>query len=183
MKGLIVYMGKYGATQQYANWIGKELTFPVVNAENLTPSALNEYDFVLVGSSVYFGKLLLRSWLTQNHQLLQKRKLLLFVVCATPSSEKEKQQKILRENLPASLLKSATTFFLPGRLEIKKLSWMDRLILKAAAKMEKDPAKANAMLHDIDGVKKENLDPLLETARTITGGALKSELSPSKMSA
>ncbi len=161
-------MGKYGATQQYANWIGKELTFPVVNAENLSLSDLSYYDFILIGSSVYFGKLLLNDWLKQNQQLLQKRKLLLFVVCATPSSEKEKQEKILRDSVPASILNSASAFFLPGRLELKKLTWMDRLILKAASKMEKDPAKRSAMLQDIDGVKKENLDSLLETARAIT---------------
>ena len=29
MKGLIIFKGKYGATRQYAGWIGDELQLPV----------------------------------------------------------------------------------------------------------------------------------------------------------
>ena len=29
MKGIIIYKGKYGATAQYAQWLGEELNFPV----------------------------------------------------------------------------------------------------------------------------------------------------------
>ena len=35
MKGLVIYKGKYGATEQYAMWIGQELQMPVVSSDRL----------------------------------------------------------------------------------------------------------------------------------------------------
>jgi menaquinone-dependent protoporphyrinogen IX oxidase len=74
MKGLIVFKGKYGATAQYAEWLGVALDIPVMEAEEVTAEIINDHDYVVVGSSVYVGKLRLRSWLAQFTPSLASRK-------------------------------------------------------------------------------------------------------------
>ena len=34
MKGIIIYKGKYGATRQYADWLGKELNLQIAHPGN-----------------------------------------------------------------------------------------------------------------------------------------------------
>ena len=168
MKGIIVYKGKYGATRQYAEWVGQELNLPVVVPDNLEGDELIKSDFVVIGSSVYMGKILISDWLKKNIKSLQNKILFLFVVCGTPPSEKDKQQHIVEDNVPALLLSGSNTFFLPGRLIRKELTWSDRLLVKIGASLEKDPVRKKAMLHDIDAVKKENLVEMLTAIRSLT---------------
>jgi len=63
MKGLVIYKGKYGATKQYAMWIGQELQLPVASADRFHIDELPKYDFFILGSSVYIGKLEIKDWL------------------------------------------------------------------------------------------------------------------------
>ena len=59
MRGIVVYKGKYGATRQYAEWLGAELELLVQPAEKLTKGKPSLFDYVVIGSSVYFGRLLM----------------------------------------------------------------------------------------------------------------------------
>lgn len=170
MKGIIVYKGKYGATRQYAEWLSAELKLPVQPAEDLTKEKLSSFDYIIMGSSVYVGKLLMKKWLTKNSAFLGDKKVFLFIVCATPDSEPAKQQDIIKRNVPAPLLGSQNIFFLPGRLVRQKLSRKDALILRLGSWVEKDPVKKKAMLSDIDGVKIENLSYIIESVRKFTSG-------------
>ena len=144
-KGLIVYKGKYGATEQYARWTGEDLGLELFTPDRVDKEQLAQSDIVLVGSSVYVGKLLIGDWLRENRRLLQNKKLFLFVVCATPASEEQKRREIIKAGVPLPLLDQLDIFFLPGRLVTQKLSWKDRLILRLGIMMEKDPARKKAM--------------------------------------
>ena len=55
MKGLVIYKGKYGATKQYAMWIGQELQLSVASADRFPVDELSKYDYFILGSSVYIG--------------------------------------------------------------------------------------------------------------------------------
>ena len=165
MKGIVLYKGKYGATQQYANWIGEELQLPVIPADEVSNAKLSLYDFVIVASSVYMGKWLLCDWLERQLGILENKKLFLFIVCAIPASEMEKRAKIRNTNFPRALTAQAEIFFLPGRLMINKLSWSDKLFLKIGTILEKDPVRKNAMKHDMDAVSKKML---IEPIKRIT---------------
>ena len=65
MKGIIVYKGRYGATEQYAKWLEEELKVPAFSAENIWEE-FAKYNFLIIGSSVYIGKLEIRKWLKKN---------------------------------------------------------------------------------------------------------------------
>ncbi len=162
MKGIVIYKGKYGATKQYALWAGQALNLPVMTAENIHGSPLKQYDFLVIGTSVYIGKLQIRKWLKENLALLRGKKIFLFQVAGTPTHEKEKRQAYNRASIPEELLNDCTFFFLPGRMIMDKLSWMDRFMLKMGARLTKDPVEKSSMLSEYDEVNKDCLVGLLQ---------------------
>ena len=172
MKGIIIYKGKYGATQQYAQWLSNSLTLPLLKAENAGPGTLEKYDLVILGSSVYIGKLIIREWLKQNLAALAGKKLFLFVVCGTPADAKDELQKIIENNLDAATRKRTKVFFLPGRCVVSKLYWTDRFMLKMGAMLEKDPKKKATMKSDYDLMDEKQLDSLIAAAREYPGSVL-----------
>jgi len=166
MKGIIIYQGKYGATDQYAKWLAATLTLPLIEAKNIDSSKLVGYDVVILGSSVYVGKLVITRWLTSYLPVLIQKKLLFFVVSGT-SAHDPSQQGIITENLPSKVRDTARLFFLPGRCIISQLSWKDRIILKMGAWLEKDPQKKAVMESGFDEMNERALAPLITVARTL----------------
>lgn len=163
-KGIIVFKGKYGATRQYAQWLAQELGLTYLEADQITGELLSTYDFVILGSSVYYGKLLLGSFLTKHFNVLSAKKLFVFIVCATPDSDEKTQSLIVKDNIPRLITDRSNIFFLPGRLILKELGLTDRVLLRVAAAFEKDPLKKQGMLNGIDGVREENLIDLIIAA-------------------
>ena len=165
MKGVIIYKGKYGATQQYAKWISEELGFPVIQAKNIEKNTLNLYDIVVVGTSVYIGKLQISTWLKKNFSFIRDKKIFLYQVAGTPTSEIKKREEFNSKSLPPEILEKCKVYFLAGRQIKNKLSWYDRFMLKMGARLTKDPAEKKLMLADYDHVKKENLKLILGDIR------------------
>lgn len=168
MKSIIIYKGKYGATRQYAGWLGAALHLPLKTPEELPEADIKMYDCIIMGSSVYIGKLLIRDWIKQYADVLKNKKILLFIVCGT-NNQKE-QEKIIKQNVPDGLLDPSHIFFLPGRLIQSKLSWKDRFMLKAGAMLVKNPESKKFMLQDSDNVKEENINAIVSTSNALLGG-------------
>jgi menaquinone-dependent protoporphyrinogen IX oxidase len=171
MKGIIIYKGKYGATKQYANWLGEALALSVRTPETFAARQFADSDFIIIGSSVYIGALGLRTWLQDNANLLKTKKLFLFIVCATPAAEKEKIDVIIRSNVPDCLRQQCEIHVLPGRVIRSQLSWKDRLLLKMGSMFAKKPAEKKTMTKDFDGVKQENIDILVNAVKKLNTGA------------
>ena len=166
MKGLVIYKGKYGATKQYAIWIGQELQLTVASADGFHTNELMKYDYFILGSSVYIGKLEIKDWLKKNFYVLQNKKIFFFQVAASPVEQIEKRQSYNKASLPPSILKNIQFYYLPGRMIMRNLSVWDRFMLKMGAKLVKDPMEKKAMLTDFDHVKKEKVIPIMEGVRT-----------------
>ena len=103
MKGIIVYKGKYGATRQYAQWLGEELNLPVFPAADLQTDSLLQCDFIIIGSSVYIGKLQISKWLSNNQAAIRGKKIFFFQVAATPPEKKEKLNGYFRSGVPGEI--------------------------------------------------------------------------------
>jgi len=169
MKGLVIYKGKYGATKQYAMWLGEELQLPVASADRFPADELPKYDYFILGSSVYIGKLELKDWLKKNFKTLQDKKIFLFQVAASPVEQIEKRAGYNKASLsPVILGKIQFYYYLSGRMIMRNLSGWDRFMLTMGAKLTKDPVEKKAMLTDFDHVKKENILPIIEAVRTFT---------------
>ena len=168
MTGIVIYKSKYGATAQYAHWIGEELNVPVCVATLENQQIFNYCQYIVLGTSVYEGKLLIAKWIRRNRNILANKKIFLFIVCGTPASEVEKLNDILKRNIPADLLNNSEVFFLRGRMIKGKLTGFDRFILKMGASITKDPIERKNMLTDFDEVNKENLTDFISTIRKHT---------------
>lgn len=162
MKGLIIYTGKYGATAQYAQWLGHIFNLDVASTKDCSNDVrLSQTDYFLVGTSVYFNRSLISKFLNDKQQILKKKKIFLFVCSATPEIHLRNSQKFLKSNVPAALSKNLEIFFLPGRLEIRKLSNLDYYLTMIAAILETNPRKKQVLLHGMDHVKFENLATII----------------------
>src|SRR6185295_5061094 len=113
MKGIIVYKGKYGATKQYADWLARELQLPVFSADNIRALQLREYDVILIGTSVYIGKLKIAAWIKENQSILDGKKLFLFLVSGTKPTEREKLDAYVRSGIPDNIRVTCKIYFLP----------------------------------------------------------------------
>jgi len=166
MKGIIVYKGKYGATWQYAEWAGKDLNMPVLMSENCSEEMVQGCDFLVVGTSVYIGSLVIKQWLHDNIKSIGQKPVFLFTVCGTPADEKHKLEGYIQSSVPKEIIDQCTCFFLPGRLAYKKLSRMDKFLLRLGALLPSNRNKHKTIMEDYDSVKQENLVPLLTAVRT-----------------
>ncbi len=167
MNGLIIYKGRYGATEQYAHWLAERSGFPETTSEELTSDELRKHDLLLLGSSVYTGKLMLAGWMRRHVKLLASKKIILFIVCGTTADEREATEEIIINNMPREIRHTCEIFFLPGRITHKNLSFKHRFLLKVAGMFETNPTRKAALTSDWDKVDKRNLEPVLNAIEMV----------------
>ena len=163
MKGMIIYKGKYGATRQYAQWLSEKLNIAAIPASDSIEEQIDSCDYFVLGTSVYIGKLKLARWLKNNQDSIKGKKIFFYLVSATPPSETGKLNKYIQTGIPAELLKKMEIYFLHGRMKMSELSARDRFMLRMGAWLTRDPAAKKKMLTDFNGVKAENLAPLVKS--------------------
>jgi hypothetical protein len=150
--GVIVYKSRYGTTQQYAEWIKKKLRMPRIDPERLDASILAACDFLVIGTPVYQGEMLIRDWLWLNQPRLSTKRLFFFIVCLH-FTDAEKRRQMIADNIPGSLLADCEFYFLPGRVIVETLSAEDARLLDAQA--------SPPLTH----VTEERIRPLVESVR------------------
>lgn len=164
-RGVIMYRSKYGTTRLYAEWLADALKLEIKNLDEIDNEALRALDYVIIGSSVYIGRMLISGWIKKHEAALMRKKLFLFVVCGTPISDTEKQEAIIWANIPPPLVEKGTIFFMPGRIMMDKLSWLDRTLIRWRARFEKNPLNRNIMLGNIDNVAEKHLQVMIRTIK------------------
>lgn len=148
---------------------------PVLQADHCTANDIADSDLVILGTSVYIGKLQLKEWISENSTMLVNNQVFMFVVSGTAPNERQKLTSYVRSSITGEIANQWHIYFLPGRLIYKRLSRMDKFMLKMGAFLTKDPKTKKQMLADYDEVKKENLDGMLSDIRLIseTGAEIK----------
>ena len=86
---------------------------PVYDTAAITTQQLAGYDFLLVGSPIYVGKMLIKKWLEKHREVLTGKKIFFFIVCGTPAAEKQQLQHLAEGNIPMWLTRKEDVFFLP----------------------------------------------------------------------
>ncbi|MBN8877861.1 MAG: hypothetical protein J0I32_09975 [Sphingobacteriales bacterium] len=161
MKSLIVYQGRYGATQQYAEWLHQKFALNLLTATACGEEQLKDTELVVMGSSVYIGKLEISNWVKQHSATLRGKKLVLFVVSGTPKDQTEKLRQYVRSSLPDFIAEKCDVYYLDGRLVYNKLLRKDRFMLRMGA-LFAGKVNGHKMLAGYDGVKEENLADLYQ---------------------
>ena len=163
MKGLIIYKGKYGATRQYSEWLSDELNIEYVPANSSSGDLLHSCDFVLLGSSVYIGKLLIADWLREYHNSLLGKNLFFFIVSGTKPDEDRKLERYTM-TIPEDLRTVSGIHHLPGRMNYDELSWSDKITVNMGSLFMQDTGPS--IDEGYDDVKKQHLEEILDDVRT-----------------
>ncbi len=162
MNGAIFFSGKYGSTEQYANWIGEATGLPVFDIKdpNADPS---KYDYLILGSSILFFKLSNRKWVSANLSKLKGRSKILFSVSGAGPSDK--LNRWVANSLPPELFSQMEHVALRGRLDHSKVSWWVRLLLLIGSLINPDPKASKEERNGFDYVDKESIEPILKLVR------------------
>ncbi|MBT8302785.1 MAG: flavodoxin domain-containing protein [Maribacter sp.] len=162
MNGAIFFSGKYGSTEQYANWIGEATGFPVFNIKdpNADPS---KYEYLILGSSILYFKLSIRKWVRANLPMLKDRSKILFSVSGAGPGDK--LNRWVANSLPSGLASQMEHVGLPGRLDHSKVSWWVRKMLWIGSLINPDPEARKDERYGFDYVDKESIEPILEIVR------------------
>ncbi|MBT8187918.1 MAG: flavodoxin domain-containing protein [Croceitalea sp.] len=167
MKGAIFFSGKYGSTEQYANWIGEATGLPVFDITNANTD-LSKYDYLILGSSVLYFKLTIQKWIKANASQLEGRTKILFSVSGAGPSEK--LERWVAASVPPKLFAQMEHIALRGRLDHSKVSWWVRLILKIASLFNPDSSARKDERYGFDYVDKESIAPIVELHKQFTNG-------------
>lgn len=138
---------------------------PVSASDEINEEALNKYDFLVIGTSVYIGKLQMESWLKHNLPFIIGKKIFFYQVAGTPVELREKRQSYNETGIPNELKPNCEFYFLPGKMIMTDLSWKDRLMLKMGAMLTKNPVEKKTMLTNYDNVAKTHIKEMLASVK------------------
>lgn len=145
MNILIVYATKHGSTGKIADIMKEKLNeheVTVINLNREEAAELSQYDRILIGGSVYAGRLQKKTsqFLKKYHDELLKKEIGLFL-CGMTEDEKEIEELIKRV-FPEDLLKHARAAdLLGGEFLLDKLNFFERFIVKKVGKVTQSQSK------------------------------------------
>jgi len=134
---LIAYATRAGSTVEVAQRIGEVLT-QQQRAVDVLPvgdvTGLDAYDSVILGSAIRFGKLLPEAlaFIEHNQEALQQKSFDVFVVCLTLMRPDEESYSIVSAYLDPvrALVKPAHEGLFSGVMNLSKLKWNERLLIR-----------------------------------------------------
>ncbi len=169
-KGIILYQSKYGATKKYAEWLREVMKFDCIKTKHAAPALLREYDTIVLGGGVYASGIAGLRFLKKNIVSLDKKRLAVFAVGASPYDEKAVKQ--LRETNFKGSLSEIPFFYCRGAWNEDAMSFGDRalcrMLQKAVAKQDPkslepwQQALLGAAGQECDWTDREYLKPLID---------------------
>jgi len=164
MNGAIFFSGKYGSTEQYANWIGVATGLPVFDIKD-TKADPSNYEYLILGSSIIYFRLTIRKWVNANLSKLNGRSKILFSVSGEGASAK--LNKWVAASLPDNLLSQMEHVALSGKLDHSKVSLWIRLMLLIGSLINPDPKASKDERYGFDHVDKDSIGPIIELVRQL----------------
>lgn len=160
MKGLVVYKSYYGCTKEYANWIGEETGFEVVDIKELKKLNIETYEAIVFGCPVMAGKLELASFIKKNWSKLSDKKLAIF---STSGSKGDNPQLVegFDKNFESSIKEKLVYFPFGGKVEQGKYTGLHKFFMFIGRSMVKDEQLKAEMMKDKNFMTKEQIMPLI----------------------
>ncbi|MEL7657883.1 MAG: flavodoxin domain-containing protein [Bacillota bacterium] len=139
-KTLIAYATKHGSAEECAKALAAKIDSgtDLCNLKEKKQIDLDAYDTIIVGGSIYAGRIQkeVRDFCIKNENELKKKKLGLFI-CGM--SEGELAEKQVQSSFPQGLLsKALAKDCFGGRFDFSKLNFMEKAIVKKVAKVDSD---------------------------------------------
>lgn len=143
MKTLIVYNSRYGATEKCVQLLKEKIKVPVdiIKLEEETVLTLEYYDTILIGSSIYAGKMRpnIVKFVRQNESQLKMKNFGVILCCRDKGQD---ALKYIDENLPSwvgekAFIKEA----LGHEIHLEKMNLFIRLLMKKLFKVNESYSK------------------------------------------
>ena len=170
MKGIILYMSKYGATKKYADRLAEETGFDCIDTRKAKIMEIKEYDVIILGGGVYASGIAGLSFLKKYADSVIDKKLAVFCCGASPYDE-EAIKDIRRHNMRGRI-SEVPLFYCRGAWDMEAMTFAHRTMCKMLRKSvsKKDPSEyevwEKALMaagdNKCDWTDKAYLDPLLE---------------------
>lgn len=168
-KIIVVYKSSTGFTKKYAEMIAEEINCTLADYKTVNVKMLSEYNTVVFGSRAHAG---LIDGYKKAKELFQKseaNKFVLFVTGATPNTAEDVIEEFWKQNLTADELSEIPHFYMQSGLCYEKMSFWDKLMMKAAAliiknkkdKDSNDKAFEQAITNSYDISSKTYIEPLV----------------------
>lgn len=129
MRTLILFATKYGTADKCAHLLKCQLDGEVTIQPIDAAESLNGYDTVVIGGSIYMGKLqpTVIQFCRQNQALLLKKKLALYLCCLT----RDPSAAFFKKYFPQSLLDHAVEVAsFGGEVDFDRLNFLYRMMMK-----------------------------------------------------
>jgi menaquinone-dependent protoporphyrinogen oxidase len=145
MSTLIAYASKYGCTERCAEKLGQGFDEKVdlYNLKSGKSLDIAQYDKVIIGSSVYVGKVHKEAteFCTKNLEALGNKKVGMFI-CGSQEGDSLKQE--LQLAYPQELQSKAVAIeCFGGEYVFGKMNFIEKTIVKVIAKSNKDSSTIN----------------------------------------
>ncbi len=131
MRTLITYASKYGFTRKCADILAKKLDGEVDICDlSINHPSLADYDTVVIGGSIYAGKIRkpVELFCAENLDILQKKRLGLFI-CGMAKEEDTAKQ--LGTSFPEELLAAAAVKEnFGGECNFEKMNFFEKTVMK-----------------------------------------------------
>ena len=153
MNILIIYASKHQTTQECSFILQNELNgdADLVPLSNVTDFQIEQYDAVVVGSPVYYGKPAkkIREFLSEKEDLLLSKKIYLFLSSKAETSE-------YFDSYPQKIVEQAQAkVFVGSKLEFKNPSIIERIIMKAIKAESYSDIKIERIRHLAEIIREE----------------------------
>lgn len=136
---LILYSSKYGTTKTCVDYLITKINKPctVATVETCKDINLNTFDTVIIGSSIYAGKIhkQLRQFCVNHNTLLATKKLGLFIVGA---NEPTTHMDLFESNYHSLANVSKINQSFGGELLLDKMNFFEKFIIRMVTKNKMD---------------------------------------------
>jgi menaquinone-dependent protoporphyrinogen oxidase len=151
MKTAIIYSSSHGTTEKAAHLLRENLVGEVelINLKKLPNPDMEEYESVIIGSSVHAGSIQgkVKNFIGKNLNVLLAKKIGLFLCCMHEGEEAKKQ---FEKGYPEELRDIAISNGLfGGEFIFSKMNFIERKIIKKISGVTSDVSKL-----DHDAIKK-----------------------------
>ncbi|MFA5623002.1 MAG: flavodoxin domain-containing protein [Candidatus Dojkabacteria bacterium] len=152
MNTVIIYKSKHGSTQEYAEYINKNIPdSEIFSVEEFDINTLDSYENIILGSSVYAGVTFYNSFLINNWDVIKDKNIFVFAVGILPANHPSSESSY--KHIPTHIRNKIQYIKLPGRIVFSKLNLLEKFIVKMINSKEKlevknmiDLQKANSVI-------------------------------------
>lgn len=134
----VIYTSIYGSTKRYAQWIGQELSCPVIERKDFSLQDFPRYDTIIYGGGLYAGGVSGIKFITKNWSRLSAKQVVLFTCGLADPDDPDNISHIqnsLSQVLSEEMLTRIHLFHLRGSIDYPRLNFRHKCMMAMLRKM------------------------------------------------